>query len=445
VSVEAGSGIVHATGAAGNVTMTSIEGLIGTDFGDYLGGDNGSNALYGGAGNDILDGPGGDDFMYGGLGADTVYYNHAVSGVTVNLASTSAQNTGGGGIDVLQSIESLYGSDYGDTFTGNQLSNTLIGSLGDDTLQGGLGNDLLYGGDGIDTASYAAATGDVRVSLAITAAQSTLAAGTDTLSGIENLTGGAYNDTLTGDGGHNVLTGNAGNDVLAGGLGDDTLYGGAGSDTANYAAAATAVTVNLSLTAAQDTHGAGIDTLSSIENITGSTHDDILTGSAQVNSIAGGNGNDTIDAGSSNDTVDGGSGNDILKGAGGDDTLIGGAGTDTLTGGAGADTLTGGTQADHFVYTAIGDSTPGAADHITDFASGDVLDVSAIDASTTAAGNQAFHMAAAFTHSAGEFTLAYDAGTNTTTALFDTNGDANADMTILFTGDVTALTGSWLL
>ena len=35
--------------------------------------------------------------------------------------------------------------------------------------------------------------------------------------------------------------------------------------------------------------------------------------------------------------------------------------------------------------------------------------------------------------------------TNTTTALFDTNGDAAADMTILFTGNVTALTGTWVL
>jgi len=54
-------------------------------------------------------------------------------------------------------------------------------------------------------------------------------------------------------------------------------------------------------------------------------------------------------------------------------------------------------------------------------------------------------LASAFTHSAGEFTLAYDAGTNTTTALFDTDGDAAANMAILFTGDVTALTASWVL
>ena len=95
--------------------------------------------------------------------------------------------------------------------------------------------------------------------------------------------------------------------------------------------------------------------------------------------------------------------------------------------------------------SALGDSAPATPDRITDFASGDRLDVSAIDANSTLGGDQAFHFAAAFTHAAGEYTLAYDVGTNTTTALFDTNGDAVANMAILFTGDVTALTGTWML
>ncbi|WP_198350912.1 M10 family metallopeptidase C-terminal domain-containing protein [Flavisphingomonas formosensis] len=444
VSITVDDG-VHASGGAGNVTFTSIEGLIGTDFADYLSGDGGTNSLYGGAGNDVLDGRGGTDYLDGGAGIDAVYYNHALSGVTVNLVSTSYQNTGGGGIEALHNIEQIYGSDYNDTLTGNEFANTLIGSLGDDVLSGGLGNDLLYGGDGIDTASYATAAGAIRVSLAITAAQSTISAGVDTLSGIENLTGGGYDDQLTGDDGNNVLIDNAGNDILVGGLGNDTLNGGAGSDTASYANATVGITINLSLTTAQDTHGAGTDTLLFIENITGSAYDDTITGSAQVNIIYGGNGNDTIDAGSSNDTVDGGYGNDILKGAAGDDTLIGNVGADTLIGGGGADTLTGGTQNDTFSYLAVGDSTLAASDRITDFAKGDILDVSAIDANTKVSGDQAFHLVGAFDHTAAEFTLSYDAGTNTTTALFDTNGDAAADMQILFTGNVTTLTSTWLL
>ena len=363
-------------------TLIGIENLTGSAFDDILIGDDNANALSGGNGNDTLIGGLGNDTLDGGAGIDTLSYADAASGITLSLVGSSYQNTGGAGIDVVRNVENIVGSAFNDTLTGSQYANVFTGGAGDDVLFGGLGNDTLYGGDGIDTASYATATGAIRANLTILTQQSTISAGSDTLSGIENLTGGAYDDQLTGDADNNVLTGNAGNDLLVGGLGDDTLNGGAGIDTASYANAAAGVTISLALTTAQDTGGAGIDTFLSIENVTGSAYDDVITGSAQVNVINGGTGNDTIDAGSSNDTVDGGYGNDLLKGAGGDDILIGNVGADTLTGGAGADTLTGGTQNDRFVYTALGDSTVAAADRITDFAKGDILDVSAIDAST---------------------------------------------------------------
>ena len=53
---------------------------------------------------------------------------------------------------------------------------------------------------------------------------------TDTLIGIENITGGSGNDVLIGGSGINVLLGGAGDDTLNGGGGNDTLTGGAGSD-----------------------------------------------------------------------------------------------------------------------------------------------------------------------------------------------------------------------
>ena len=64
--------------------------------------------------------------------------------------------------------------------------------------------------------SYENAGAAVAVSLATTAAQNT-GAGKDTLSGFENLTGSALNDTLTGLTAANVLIGLAGNDTLNGG------------------------------------------------------------------------------------------------------------------------------------------------------------------------------------------------------------------------------------
>ena len=79
-----------------------------------------------------------------------------------------------------------------------------------------------------------------------------------------------------------------------GGAGDDLIDGGAGTDAASYADAADAVVVDLGRTDAQETYGAGSDTLSNTENLTGSDYDDILTGNHLANTIDGGAGDDTL-------------------------------------------------------------------------------------------------------------------------------------------------------
>nr|WP_307104824.1 cadherin domain-containing protein [Sphingomonas sp. SORGH_AS_0950] len=134
---------------------------------------------------------------------------------------------------------------------------------------------------------------------------------TDTLSGIENLTGTDYADTLTGDAGNNVLDGGLGNDTLSGGAGDDVLIGGigadrldggAGSDTASYAGSAAPVTVNLATGAVLGGDAQG-DTLISMESVTGSVGNDTLTGDGNANVLTGGLGDDTIAGGDGNDTI----------------------------------------------------------------------------------------------------------------------------------------------
>ena len=129
------------------------------------------------------------------------------------------------------------------------------------------------------------------------------------------------------------------------------------------------MTVNLSLTTAQNTIGAGIDTLRSLENLTGSSFNDTLTGNA------------------GNNVLSGGGGNDVLNGGSGNDTLIGGIGTDTLTGGLGNDL---------FDYNSVNESLVGAGrDRIVGFSgngalAGDRIDLTTIDANALVAGNQAF-------------------------------------------------------
>ena len=302
-------------------TLTNIENLTGSTLGDSLTGDAGANLLVGGGGSDTLNGGAGNDTLIGsapyapfdndklngGDGIDTASYIGSLSNVTVSLAISTAQYVGAG-TDTLSNIENLTGTAYDDSLTGNAGNNVLHGLDGNDTLNGGAGNDMLDGAGGdSDTASYVGAAGGVTVKVGITAAQNTVGAGVDTLIGIENLTGSAFNDTLTGNAGINILNGGAGNDMLnagtgndslIGGAGNDTLIGGAGndplnggtagSDTASYVDATAGVKVSLAIAAAQNTIGAGIDTLSNIENLIGSNLNDSLTGSGAGNILNGG-------------------------------------------------------------------------------------------------------------------------------------------------------------
>ena len=227
------------------------------------------------------------------------------------------------------------------------------------------------------------------------------------LDGADVLNGFTGKDILVGGAGNDTLNGGDANDVLSGGPGNDTLNGGAGLDTATYADAVSGVTVSLAVTGPQVTGGAGTDTLVAVENLTGSVFADHLTGSSGAN------------------------------------ILIGGAGGDVLTGGGGQDTLTGGANADTFVFTAIGDSKPGAPDTITDFTEGqDHIDLHLIDANSGVAGDQAFHLGATAGHAGDLVVLAYDSGNNRTELDLYTNSDATVDGAIWLTGDHHAIAAS---
>ncbi len=213
-----------------------------------LTGDAGNDILYaGGLDGDnsdtvTMDGGAGNDTLFGADGPDVATYQDATGGVTVNLSVSGAQNVGGGlGKDTLVFINNVTGSAFNDTLTGNASNNTLVGGVGDDILVGGAGNDTLNGGAGHDTASYAGASSGVTVSLAITAAQAAGGGqGSDTLIGMENLTGSSFGDLLAGSAGNNVIAGGAGNDTIdlsAGG--NDTAQGGDGDDTIVMGAALT--------------------------------------------------------------------------------------------------------------------------------------------------------------------------------------------------------------
>jgi Ca2+-binding RTX toxin-like protein len=84
------------------------------------------------------------------------------------------------------------------------------------------------------------------------------------------------------------------------------------------------------------------ETVTGVENILGSAHDDRLTGDEGANVLSGADGNDTLGGGEGDDELDGGNGDDRLDGGAGADVLAGGAGSDTLNGGADVDSFEGG-------------------------------------------------------------------------------------------------------
>src|SRR4029079_15650466 len=103
-----------------------------------------------------------------------------------------------------------------------------------------------------------------------------------------NLIGGSGEDDIGGDNFDNKIIGGGVEAELQGEGGNDRLFGGVGSDTASYSQASKAVKVNLSITDAQRTGGAGKDKLVSIENLVASQFADTLTGNKGDNKLFGG-------------------------------------------------------------------------------------------------------------------------------------------------------------
>ncbi|PCG14153.1 MULTISPECIES: cadherin domain-containing protein [Sphingomonas] len=309
VTVNLGTGLGSGGFAQGD-SYVGVEGVYGSNSGDTLTGDGGANLIKGNGGNDVIEGGGGADRLQGGDGVDTISYAGSNAGVTVDLTLATAQLSAGDAAgDILSEFENILGSGLNDRLTGDANANMLSGGAGNDVLQGGGGADTLDGGAGADTASYAASTAAVTVDLRMTTAQvSTGDASGDVLTAIENLTGSAFGDVLTGDAGDNMLAGGDGDDLLAGLDGADTIDGGAGVDVVSYAGSQAGVTVNLTTNVNTGGDAEG-DLLSNIEQVTGSSFNDVLTGDAGANTLLGDDGDDVLAGMAGADVIDGGAGN----------------------------------------------------------------------------------------------------------------------------------------
>jgi hypothetical protein len=210
-----------------------------------------------------------------------------------------------------------------------------------------------------------------------------------------------------GTAGADTLTGSAGTDLMAGGLGDD-LYD-----------------VDDATDAVWEAVGEGVDTIRAAVSYS-------LAEGSVVEFLR-------ANAGATGLT---------LRGNGLVNTIIGGAGDDVIIGGGRMDTLAGGAGADAFAYLARSDSAMplAARDLILDFSvsEGDRLDLAAIDADETVAGNQglAFIGGAAFT-SAGQLRFEQQGGK--TVVIGEVTGDGIGDFAIRLSGAHTLTAGQFVL
>ncbi len=387
----------------------------------------GDDTLAGGDGSDTLVGDAGADTLSGGDGEDTVSYADHAAGVTaviggsVRVSGNSTDGTPGARDSIADDVEGLTGTPGDDTLTGDDQSNTLTGTGGadalnggggsddlmgggdayiggdgdpeptgdgSDVLNGGTGSDLLRGDIGADTLNGDAGDDTADYSDHDTGVTATLGGGPggiggnstdgsarDTISAtVENLVGGAGEDTLVGDANDNRLdgasgadtvTGNDGADILLagvdgfgvpgtadtanggngndvflagygsafGGTGDggDTFNGGAVIDRADYSNRQAEVDVSLDGIADDGEDGEQDDIAADVENVTGGSGGDTLIGNAADNRLHGGDGNgiDTIRGGEGDDRIFGGygftdanDGIDLLDGQGGDDEIF---------------------------------------------------------------------------------------------------------------------------
>ena len=331
-------------------TITSIENAIGSGGNDTIRGTVDANDLDGGKGDDLLIGGGGVDNFAGGAGTDTVDISGSTSKWKVDLANDEATITAiSGTVDTVDfaSIENVIGANNTMTVLGTSGNETVTGQNFSDIFYVGGGVDQFDAGLGFDTIGLGSHTEGLTVrgtSGWVKTASGTVVA---TFTSVENFSGTSYNDDMTGTAGRNILDGRSGNDTLnagrgndtvRGGLGDDQLHGGAGNDELD-GGTGNDVLIGGSGVDSYD-GGLGSDTVSFIGSagwvidlvagtattLTGGTTETITS----VENVVGSSGNDTIRGTVYSNDLDGGGGDDMLIGGGGVDDFYGGAGSDTV-------------------------------------------------------------------------------------------------------------------
>jgi Ca2+-binding RTX toxin-like protein len=345
---NADNGVASFGGGVDEVEVGAFETIVGTPFSDYVTGTGGSEMISGGGGADAIVGGGGSDTLVGGAdgdvcqgagsttsgcesevaprdaskvsvgfmtppgatpyaqlylvgssGADKVTASYSPAAVTFQLAAGTFDQSAAdaGGCEIKTTTEAVCP-------LSTPLDSLLIAGMG--------GNDTIAAGNFPATVGVVAIGGE----------------GDDSISGGEESEDilvdgpGSGADVLSALGGDDALTHNGGADELLGGNGNDLflsnsvcdgerIVGGAGRDNSSWARLGEGIGANLAAgTAGRPGSGEApacggepLDSVAEVEDLEGSSFDDVLYGDGGPNQLLGHSGADTYFAGAGEDSI----------------------------------------------------------------------------------------------------------------------------------------------
>ncbi len=287
--------------------------------------DSARNTLDGGAGDDIVTlRRAKDTDVIGGEGYDTLVFNPYGGGVLMHIPNGSIGSTSAGNRDLgdiaISGFEEIVFTDQVESVRTSDDGEILVLRGGSDIANAGGGNDVLFGGSG--------------------------------------------NDTLIGGDGDDTLSGGSGNDEIDGGDGEDAvrfaLTSPGGQEGERLFEAEGPVTVDLAEGTA--TRGTEVDTLRNIEQVFGTSGDDLLLGDESDNVLAGEGGVDRIDGRGGNDVIFAGDGEPFIgtpSGIGFFESLVGGTGDDRVFVGMAPILADGGADSDWLDFSSGTDPSEG--------------------------------------------------------------------------------------